>query len=1545
MNLSEYRKTVKYIIKLLLVFVMMFAFALVIRADNDEIITTEDNPLMKFTETDITGDTDFSELLVTVVKQAGEKKSVIYKGKLGGYDNGRLNFTDFSTIDILICADYDTLGEEWIYVIPDNGKLAVNLAENSYAVAALENLSSDIKCNVNLMYDNVFRENVMLFGKNLNVPITVTNSGNTEKTVACYISEYDESGRMIGAVSEKSVTVPANTSAGIVVKKTFNSDAKEAKIFLWDKETGKPLTSPVIMNDTEADYFGNTFLKAQELDISYHIEGKINASSDMDYIKIVPSESGEYTFSCVNISGIICDLYDEDKDKKIKSKDYFTYSLRKGRTYYIKVYGTEAGAYILSAQRDMSEEASEFNIYEFDEEINIYKKSILEISKDFLSYDAELSKQIYKEYRNILADDAKLHELPSFLKENIKSIEDFDETINCYFRTRYLEFQNIRERYLALIDEYVKLPRATLSSEESESTIEYIGGKFAPQSGVGDIVEENEELIQTISEEAEPDLTIVSTTKNSITCNATFPGSRQRWNQIFLLDFNAEDGLTVFRSVYEDHHLANGEYVLDGLVPGGIYVVQMVWSEDGTQWGGENSICRFVQLPYEESSEEELQSYHGDRVTAVLEPEDKALANDSDFNLWLDRMDLVYRKLREFTGYTPFNSARIEMRSTRENLNDFVEIEDGYNYWETVFGYYDSTDKTIFHHSRAYYQGHMRRLEHNDWGDTAIHELSHIFDKDCWNFDSETLAQLKTYYILEQLNAKVYRPDRYEESNNGWYVGDEYYDLLRKDRFLDSYHASFEKGWYSSEGFASILIDIQRNIGWEPFKQTFRYFSKLSWSQVPDTNGDVLKLFLTQLREFSEHDVLDYISDRDKEIIEEEFDITLGYVDAPYGEVEENSGGGYEITEKDGEYTIHQFTPKDTGSYCISTSVYSESGGSNDTFIEVYEDSVTGDLIASNDDYNNSMFSKVTVFLTAGTTYYIKVGHSGTGQLHADLNIIKDVPAESLTLGAPVDIIVASRESALYSFTPSESLTYIFEVSNYNGESDAYDTYIKLYNDANLTNSLVQDNNKIMVNLEAEHTYYLKFSGFFMEYAKGRITVRKGQTLEFLKRNDSSFIYVNNPEFITKAEIVDAINSTKNKLFEQKNIVGKNTYYQTHVIPDDSPYYPTEDVYVDVDFYNPNDYDVTVQVNNLAYGTCFVNGDEAEGDMRILENYISGGIELPTITIPAKSHALLFGQPYFTDNNSQLKLSRVFEYDRMCLMFDFEVTRGEITVSSLAAHNRDNLILAYDSEDVLENGTTLANGEVAYGIRDNEPDLYDKYKGIATNQSNCIEANLEFAIDDNTANENLKMKMRDDYYGGELAGLKYMWMTETSPIFGGYNAPLYAMPGNLHKFTYHYEDTDRLWNFDFEHKNTKYVNLTGGADVSLNDVADITRVNDMKEDVPNEQNTAYPDAVDENALGMGSWGVVYRYNVTIANNGTRVRQVDFKVNSTNFLIVGSKLKSEDEYSFNYYPLDEGEQTPATFYLPAGETTSFEIVTLYGLSDSGLENSLVINEIE
>ena len=124
--------------------------------------------------------------------------------------------------------------------------------------------------------------------------------------------------------------------------------------------------------------------------------------------------------------------------------------------------------------------------------------------------------------------------------------------------------------------------------------------------------------------------------------------------------------------------------------------------------------------------------------------------------------------------------------------------------------------------------------------------------------------------------------------------------------------------------------------------------------------------------------------------------------------------------------------------------------------------------------------------------------------------------------------------------------------------------------------------------------------------------------------NFLSFIYVNNPEYIANRDIVDdeisKNNREANKIFEQKNITGKNTYYQTHLAwynsESDERIYPQQDsFYVGIDFYNPNNYAVNVDVSNLV----------AAENKTYLSHYVNKTGENPgMITIQPYKHAQLF---------------------------------------------------------------------------------------------------------------------------------------------------------------------------------------------------------------------------------------------------------------------------------------------------------------------------------
>ncbi|MEE1049942.1 MAG: hypothetical protein U0M60_21275, partial [Clostridia bacterium] len=386
----------------------------------------------------------------------------------------------------------------------------------------------------------------------------------------------------------------------------------------------------------------------------------------------------------------------------------------------------------------------------------------------------------------------------------------------------------------------------------------------------------------------------------------------------------------------------------------------------------------------------------------------------------------------------------------------------------------------------------------------------------------------------------------------------------------------------------------------------------------------------------------------------------------------------------------------------------------------------------------------------------------------------------------------------MYSFTPQTSMTYIFEVEKYNGTANEYDTYIKLYENESMTRRVGHNDKKIVVNLEAGNTYYLQFSGFLMRYARGRISLRKGQTVEFTKTSDKNFIYVNSPEYIAKFDILDddmdingdgASDYSPNKIFEQTGITGENTYFQTHLSwygAESIPiYFPQEAFYLDVDFYNESAQPVTLEIKNLANGLSYNVMGEYYTES---ENY--------TYTIEPGKHLLLLEAV----NNPMLVSN---QQERPTLLFDFKVSGGSVTVSSLAAYNRANLYLKDNtvrtpvfSEDELGKGYP----EINYTFtRPDEQDYYGKYKGTAWNESAWIEAKLEFLIDENTSlGEAQPVYLKDGFYD-TIANPKWSWTTALNPIDDESYGTLSAMPGALHNFRYPSEYNDKEWYFDFLH--------------------------------------------------------------------------------------------------------------------------------------------------
>lgn len=610
---------------------------------------------------------------------------------------------------------------------------------------------------------------------------------------------------------------------------------------------------------------------------------------------------------------------------------------------------------------------------------------------------------------------------------------------------------------------------------------------------------------------------------------------------------------------------------------------------------------------------------------------------------------------------------------------------------------------------------------------------------------------------------------------------------------------------------------------------------------------------------------------------------------------------------------------------------------SNDTYIEVYDNaSLTGTPIASNDDYDGGRFSKVNVAMTEGTTYYIKVRHYSNGQLHADLNITQNVPVTGLSLGSYEDIRVAKGEFAMYSFTPENSMTYVFEVGNYNGGTTEYSTYIKLYENESMTQRVGHGSKKIVVNLKAGHTYYLQFSGFLMKASRGRISVRQGQTVKFSKATDRNFIYVNSPEYITRYDIVDdETNPTRslNKIFEQTGITGDNTYFQTHLswygVGGTEIYYPQQAFCLDVDFYNESNQIVTLEINNLAHGISY----------DIMRNYY-GENETYTYSIEPGNHLLLF-------ESLNEPLSVGDSQERATMLFDFKVTGGSVTVSSLAAYDRSNLYMKEgEVRTLLANDKELKRGypEKDYAtLRPNEEDYKGKYKGTAWNESAWIESEIEFLIDENTQiGEAQPVYLKDDFYDN-VANPKWGWTTALNPIDDDSYGTLSAMPGALNSFKYPSEYDGKEWHFDFLHHDLSLTDTTGSGSSVNTEISDAA-INELKSIVAQgEKQDGY--AIDENAMSMGEWGATYHYTITVTNTTDGDRVAVFGCRNFNSMTLGYKLSGAERYitEFNYGTGagDNDWWEPVSYTVPANGEITFEVVTTLGVSFGGTNYHFVV----
>lgn len=303
-------------------------------------------------------DIDNSELEVKVIKQSGDMQTEVFSGKLKDYDNGNYVGLDFDGIQFLVIFNWDDAEDEAIYIVPTSSQMSMEKTEdfsvpetdeiNEYLQAvSAQNLQGDIKCDVNLMYDGAYSESIIKHGKQLKIPVKITNTSGIKENIVCYIAEYGDNDVLINCKSSAVIPIEANGQAvSTEMTKTFSDKTKSVKIFVWKNEIMQPITGVIKLDENENDYYSDTAANAQEYDIQYQIKGKINTSSDVDYIKFIPKTTGEYSYDCVSTVGINADLYNGSQSALKTGSSSYKYSLAANQIYYLKMSGSIGGYYV-----------------------------------------------------------------------------------------------------------------------------------------------------------------------------------------------------------------------------------------------------------------------------------------------------------------------------------------------------------------------------------------------------------------------------------------------------------------------------------------------------------------------------------------------------------------------------------------------------------------------------------------------------------------------------------------------------------------------------------------------------------------------------------------------------------------------------------------------------------------------------------------------------------------------------------------------------------------------------------------------------------------------------------------------------------------------------------------------------------------------------------------------------------------------------------------------------------------------------------------------
>ncbi|GEM_PF-1881148 len=199
---------------------------------------------------------------------------------------------------------------------------------------------------------------------------------------------------------------------------------------------------------------------------------------------------------------------------------------------------------------------------------------------------------------------------------------------------------------------------------------------------------------------------------------------------------------------------------------------------------------------------------------------------------WIKKLDRVYESYTDLVGDVPYNGKKITVES----------VEDYPGGWAVA-------GNPIKWH-RPWVAREFKGINEGNWSFGIMHELGHDFDLDYrWVWEAEFFANFKMVYAAEKLKAKIHQGGKwYDYVDSKGLTLDDYYEEQAE---LAGERDHVEDWYRHNDPSLDKFLKVKRDIGWEPFKKTFRRYGELKEGEIPKTPEKKFNLFIYYLSEFS----------------------------------------------------------------------------------------------------------------------------------------------------------------------------------------------------------------------------------------------------------------------------------------------------------------------------------------------------------------------------------------------------------------------------------------------------------------------------------------------------------------------------------------------------------------------------------------------------------------------------------------------------------------------------------------------------------------------